>query len=1092
MEPIEAAFDYKEKDEELLLSQQDRLSPQISNHATTASMEDVSLLESFYSYFLNVDSSSTTDNPSSSSSSSSTKTNTTPTFSSSLVETPLTPSLSGDLKEPMFTTAIPTDLRYPYSLGMCDNGAVGGVERTGGNQSIIDFPYVCPQFYDLDNAFMMDAFVTPAPPPPAASASAPSSTSSSSLLFPQQLSMQHQQQWVEQQPPQQGYEFYHQPVSYLPANNDPWIMGATAVGGDLSSLVAPFATPFLTEPTLPTTNTVADSISAAVGGARKSVQVKKAANVIPPGVKKATKNHFINNNSKVINLITPQQPALPLTSTTSSNTTSNATSNSSGSRNSGKGVKKFDTVTRNLMADLKPLILEYLEKYYQVYANPGKSCSFSGEVDGERTMIIMTARVAQKSYGYEKRFLCPPPTVHLKGRAWWWHPKDMSQVGAEYVPPQVFVSIPSDAPSNLMDESVSDDRLHCNPAALNAQHQAQPVEWNYQDEQFQADSGDDSPSSSFPVVKPLDGIVEEDQIPKMGRIVAKQLHISDAEEKRKKVQVLAKVRIADQTEYTFQSCPIKVISKPSKKRQSIKNLELCIHHGSTISLFNRIRSQTVSTKYLGVGSVHSSYPAFNSSHLDNSEIPSPSSISGSGTLTKSLEGSEFRDDTCFVARTSSWDPFVIWLVDPTKDRTENDPAEVIPGLPSPPAMAKSPRRHVFWNLEGKPSYTQLIPIHYNQLVVLQCLSTGMVSPVLRIRKVEKTGTAMGGVLLNRHDEALGDPVSQLHKVAFEIATIDPSPLFPSRNFFPHASPPLEADIPQGPGEYLVCLKDLVAKQTAIDGSRSLFTAPKASGGATSGSMEEDEDEEDVDFATSAAAAVERSGGGDGEEEDEENRKPSSKHRKRKSVSSVSSQSSLSPMEGILDANSQPRRRLKSASNAARTAPLQSGAAWMETVGDQAVWTLVGTDIATFTFYQSRKGSPSLPSPPPSSLVGSGTSSGGGGGGHNFPMVDQALLIQPPSSTSQQTPQYYSIRLLGDNFSPDLTVWFGDLCSARTEFITRKELRCHFALDDPFGVSGGGESWKHEILPMLLVRPDGTIYRMRKTLPRSSLLLCKEH
>ncbi|XP_010125557.1 PREDICTED: recombining binding protein suppressor of hairless-like protein [Chlamydotis macqueenii] len=168
----------------------------------------------------------------------------------------------------------------------------------------------------------------------------------------------------------------------------------------------------------------------------------------------------------------------------------------------------------------------------------------------DQTVLILHAKVAQKSYGNEKRFFCPPPCVYLSGPGW-----------------------------KLKQEQIKARDL--GEAGF----------------QVCGYMGLDSMGSSQMETQKLSF---EEQPDAKGFGCAKALYISDAD-KRKHFRLVLKLFFSNGQEIgTFHSKLIKVISKPSQKKQSLKNTDLCISSGSKVSLFNRLRSQTVSTRYLSV------------------------------------------------------------------------------------------------------------------------------------------------------------------------------------------------------------------------------------------------------------------------------------------------------------------------------------------------------------------------------------------------------------------------------------------------------------------------------------------------------------
>uniref|UniRef100_A0A3B4BIK4 Uncharacterized protein n=1 Tax=Periophthalmus magnuspinnatus TaxID=409849 RepID=A0A3B4BIK4_9GOBI len=145
----------------------------------------------------------------------------------------------------------------------------------------------------------------------------------------------------------------------------------------------------------------------------------------------------------------------------------------------------------------------------------------------DQTVLILHAKVAQKSYGNEKRFFCPPPCVYLLGSGWQKKQEKMEREGST--------------------------ELEAQPCAFigigNSEQEMQQL--NLEGKHF---------------------------------CTAKTLYISDSD-KRKHFMLSVKMLYGNSTNIgVFLSKRIKVISKPSKKKQSLKNADCIVHSFAAVGV----------------------------------------------------------------------------------------------------------------------------------------------------------------------------------------------------------------------------------------------------------------------------------------------------------------------------------------------------------------------------------------------------------------------------------------------------------------------------------------------------------------------------
>ncbi len=286
---------------------------------------------------------------------------------------------------------------------------------------------------------------------------------------------------------------------------------------------------------------------------------------------------------------------------------------------------------------------------------------------------------------------------------------------------------------------------------------------------------------------------------------------------------------------------------------------------------------------------------------------------------------------CFYALTYYPDPFVMYIVDVNKPAGAIDappPPPPHPDYPSPP-----PNAIPFMNNGSQ------IPIYYNQTVVLQCLTSGVVSPVLIIRKVDHQTTVVGGGLqegakgVEDHyctpGEVCGDPVSQLHKIAFEV--------------YDHTKGAPEPGTPGLTGAFLSCMGEKVNTYRPIEGRQ--WNTGHGNGLASPG----------LPGSPVASTPVSANGGeyfGQQMSADSEPASPTSVSDLTNDGGRVRKKRATSSAGGIAKpGNTKGRRRPSSAGSVSSTrrgstsdTGASSGALWQVDIGETSVWTIVGTGM----------------------------------------------------------------------------------------------------------------------------------------------------
>ncbi|GAA5862954.1 hypothetical protein JCM8547_003632 [Rhodosporidiobolus lusitaniae] len=644
---------------------------------------------------------------------------------------------------------------------------------------------------------------------------------------------------------------------------------------------------------------------------------------------------------------------------------------------------------------------------------------------GQKTVIVMSPKIAQRSYGTEKRLLAPPPMALLLGASWWSTldsqssrsvgssksgrlPSPLSPYHRETLPPNVFISI-------------STDKSPVKHAAT--------LSWLAPDGKLVLDRE------------------EDDTPPISGRAVSKSLAVSVPGELNKDVNTTVRTIVsitepgpADAPAKVWAMVPgkpITVISKPSKKRSITAGSAAGLTHGTLVSLYNRTKTYTGSTRYLCTSGVQSMFPLSDWGDMAGQNAP------------RAFAPNDIRD-VRFVAKTTSWDAFIIYAVDLDPASAHRQPPTPLhPNYPTPPPSC------IPIDLENPK------PLYYNEPIVLQDISTGVISPILIIRRCDLKGVAVGGGSMDglspppsevdgfpvAPGEKLGEPVSQYRPIALEVFQDISSQ---------RSLDPFRQKLPDD--QFLGVNDDTVGVHHAEE-ARS-YVKPMSESASQPVTPTTPRSFSCMQLQQLKQELVELNPANEVEE---------SKSRRAKAVPTR-------PPATLAKS----RRRTSSAIGltlAGQGAPK----IWTIPVGDQCVWSIVNVDIDRHSFYIP----PSVHGKPPNFTLPST---------HNplysmptpFAPIVSVPAVSSIELSSTRIPEERGMYVLrGENFSQDLTVWVGDAPSpAQPIFKSSSILLFH-------PPSSRHQQPGMQFLPpsspalssrISLVRHDGVVFRTPVSLP----------